>query len=63
MKAILQAELLNEIHNVKTYKISYEEKEYICVLVGDTFNYDGEAIAEIPEQVIDFVEDWILGKF
>ena len=41
---VLRVELVREIGNVKTYKITYEESESIETrLVGRTFNYDEDA--------------------
>lgn len=58
---VLRIELVREIGNVKTYKITYEENESIETrLVGRTFNYDEDA-ENFPEFVLDFAEKWILG--
>lgn len=58
---VLRIELIREIENVKTYKITYEENESIETrLVGRTFNYDEDA-GNFPETVLDFAEKWILG--
>lgn len=58
---VLRVELVREIGNVKTYKITYEESESIETrLVGRTFNYDKDA-ENFPESVLDFAESWILG--
>lgn len=58
---VLRVELVREIGNVKTYKITYEESKSIETrLVGRTFNYDDDA-EKFPESVLDFVENWILG--
>lgn len=58
---VLRIELVSEIHNVKTYKITYQESESIETrLVGRTFNYDEDA-ESFPESVLDFAEKWILG--
>ncbi len=58
---VLRVELVREIGNVKTYKITYEESESIETrLVGRTFHYDEDA-EKFPESVLDFVENWILG--
>lgn len=58
---VLRIELIREVGNVKTYKITYEESESIETrLVGRTFNYD-EDVEKFPESVLDFVENWILG--
>lgn len=58
---VLRVELVREIGNVKTYKITYEESESIETrLVDRTFNYDEDA-EKFPESVLDFVENWILG--
>ena len=41
---VLRIELVREIGNVKTYKITYEESESIeTILVGRTFNYNEDA--------------------
>lgn len=58
---VLRIELVREIGNVKTYKITYEESESIeTILVGRTFNYNEDA-ENFPEIVLDFAEKWILG--
>lgn len=58
---VLRIELVREIGNVKTYKITYEESESIeTILVGRTFNYNEDA-ENFPESVLDFAEKWILG--
>ena len=57
---VLRVELIREIGNTKTYKIIYqEETEIETTLVGKTFNYGEEP--NIPENVLDFAEQWILG--
>lgn len=59
---VLRIELIREIGNVKTYKITYEENESIETrLVGRTFNYEEDA-ENFPESVLDFAEKWILGE-
>ena len=60
---VLRIELIREVGNVKTYKITYEESESIETrLVGRTFNYDEDPEElNIPESVLDFAENWILG--
>lgn len=58
---VLRIELVREIGNVKTYKITYEESESIeTILVGRTFNYNEDA-ENFPKSVLDFAEKWILG--
>ena len=58
---VLRIELVREIGNTKTYKITYEESESIeTILVGRTFNYNEDA-ENFPESVLDFAEKWILG--
>lgn len=58
---VLRIELVREIGNVKTYKITYEESESIeTILIGRTFNYNEDA-ESFPESVLDFAEKWILG--
>ena len=60
---VLRIELIREVGNVKEYRIIYEETDVIeTKLVGRTFNYD-EDLEElnVPESVIDFAENWILG--
>ena len=58
---VLKIELVREIGNVKTYKITYEENKSIETrLVGRTFNYNEDA-ENFPESVLDFAEKWILG--
>lgn len=60
---VLRIELVREIGNVKTYKITYEKSESIeTKLVGRTFNYDVDPEElNFPESVLDFAENWILG--
>jgi hypothetical protein len=59
---VLRIELIREIGNVKTYKITYEENESIETrLVCRTFNYEEDA-ENFPESVLDFAEKWILGE-
>lgn len=58
---VLRVELVREIGNLKTYKITYqEETEVETTLVGNTFNYSEEP--NLPEVVLDFAEQWILGN-
>ena len=58
---VLRVELVREIGNLKTYKITYqEETEVETTLVGNTFNYSEEL--NLPEDVLDFAEQWILGN-
>ena len=58
---VLRVELAREIGNLKTYKITYqEETEVEATLVGNTFNYSEEP--KLPEAVLDFAEQWILGN-
>lgn len=58
---VLRIELIKEIGNVKTYKITYEENESVETrLVGRTFNYNEDA-EKFSESVLDFAEKWILG--
>lgn len=58
---VLRVELVREIGNLKTYKITYqEETETETTLVGNTFNYSEEP--NLPEAVLDFAEQWILGN-
>ena len=58
---VLRIELVREVGNLKTYKITYqEETEIEITLVGNTFNYSEEP--KIPETVLDFAEQWILGN-
>lgn len=58
---VLRVELVREIGNLKTYKITYqEETEIKTTLVGNTFNYSEEP--NVPEAVLDFAEQWILGN-
>lgn len=58
---VLRVELVREICNLKTYKITYqEETEVETTLVGNTFNYSEEP--NLPEAVLDFAEQWILGN-
>lgn len=60
---VLEVELVSEIHQVKHYEVEYCGKKFSIMLAGTTFNYDGDEIEDIPEQVIDFVEGWIGGVF
>lgn len=58
---VLRIEMIREIHNVKIYRITYQETESIeTTLVGNTFNY-GKDAEKFPESVLDFAEKWILG--
>ncbi len=58
---VLRIELVREIGNLRTYKITYqEETEIETTLVGNTFNYSEEP--KVPEAVLDFAERWILGN-
>lgn len=58
---VLRVKLAREIGNLKTYKITYqEETEVETTLVGNTFNYSEEP--NLPEAVLDFAEQWILGN-
>ena len=58
---VLKVELVRETGNLKTYKITYqEETEVETTLVGNTFNYSEEP--NLPEAVLDFAEQWILGN-
>ena len=58
---VLRVELVREIGNLKTYKITYQEgTEVETTLVGNTFNYSEEP--NLPEAVLDFAEQWILGN-
>lgn len=60
---VIRVELVREVGNVKEYKVTYEESEEFTVkVVGRTFNYDYEDIKTIPESVLDFVQNWILGE-
>lgn len=60
---VLRVELIREIGNVKEYKITYQEDNVVTAkVVGETFNYDDEEIKNIPETVLDFAENWILGE-
>lgn len=57
----LRIELIREIGKLRTYKIAYqEETEVETTLVGNTFNYSEEL--NLPEAVLDFAEQWILGN-
>ena len=58
---VLRVELVREIGNLKTYKITYkEETEVETTLVGNTFNYSEEP--KVLEVALDFAEKWILGE-
>ena len=60
---VLRIELIREVGNVKEYRIIYEETDVIeTKLVGRTFNYDEDPEElNVPESVLDFAENWILG--
>ena len=60
---VLRIELIREVGNVKEYRIIYEENDVIeTKLVDRTFNYDKyPEELNIPESVLDFAENWILG--
>ena len=60
---VLRIELIREVGNVKEYRIIYEENDVIeTKLVGRTFNYDEDPEElNVPESVLDFAENWILG--
>lgn len=62
---VIEVKLVREIGNVAEYKVTYqEEKTYTTKKVGkNTFNYDYNEIENVPEDVLDFVEKWILGGF
>ena len=58
---VLRIELIREIVKLRTYKITYqEETEIEATLVGNTFNYSEEP--KVPEAVLYFAEQWILGN-
>lgn len=58
---VLRVELIREVGKLNTYKITYqEETEIETTLVGNTFNYSEEP--NLPEAVLDFAEQWILGN-
>ena len=58
---VLRIELIREIGKLRTYRITYqEETEIEATLVGNTFNYSEEP--KLPEAVLDFAEQWILGN-
>lgn len=58
---VLRIELIRELGKLKTYKITYQEETVIkTTLVGNTFNYSKEP--KVPEAVLDFAEQWILGN-
>lgn len=64
MKMKLSVELINEVHNILTYKVVYEDPDtqtYVATLkmVGSTANWD----MELPEPVMDFVEGYVRGEF
>lgn len=60
---VLRVELIREIGNVKEYKITYQEDNVATAkVIGKTFNYDEEEIKNIPETVLNFAENWILGE-
>lgn len=57
---VLNIELVREIGNIKTYKITLDESKSIKTrLVGRTFNYNEDTV-NFPESVLDFAERWIL---
>lgn len=58
---VLNIELVREIGNIKTYKITLDESKSIKTrLIGRTFNYNEDAL-NFPESVLDFAEKWIFG--
>lgn len=58
---VLRVELVREIGNLKTYKITYqEETEVETTLIGNTFNHSEEP--KVLEVALDFAEKWILGE-
>ena len=60
---VLKVEFVKKIGIVKEYKITYQEDSVFKVnVVGRAFYYDGEEIKNIPETVLDFAENWILGE-
>ena len=58
---VLQVDLIKETGRLREYKITYQDDVFNTILVGNTFNYDGKEIENIPETVLDFVEKWIKG--
>jgi divalent metal cation (Fe/Co/Zn/Cd) transporter len=66
-QVIIAITLIREVHRVLKYKVRYMGSEYTATVVtsesGYTFNYDGEEIERIPEQVLDFVEGWIQEQY
>lgn len=66
-QVIIAITLVSEVHRVLKYKVRYMGSEYTTTVVtsesGYTFNYDGEEIERIPEQVLDFVEGWIQEQY
>lgn len=67
----LTVELVREVHSVCTYKVTLNElgdkHEYQVTVVstksGRTFNYDGDQIESVPEQVLEFVESFLNEDF
>lgn len=67
----LTVELVREVHSVCTYKVTLNELgdkyEYQVTVVstksGRTFNYDGDQIESVPEQVLEFVESFLNEDF
>ena len=63
----ITVQLAKEIHNAFIYHVQINEqgniREYDVTKINETFNYVEEDIKEIPEQIIDFVEDYLLEKF
>lgn len=60
---VIRVELIREIGNMAEYKITYQEEDSFTVKkVGRTFNCDYEEVKTIPDVVLEFVENWILGE-
>lgn len=62
---VIEVNLVREIGNVAEYEVTYQEEiTYTTKKAGkSTFNYDFNEIENVPEDVLDFVEKWILGRF
>lgn len=59
---VLKVELIREIRDMCEYKVTYEESDIFTVkVVGKTCNYDGNEIKNIPESVLEFVDNWLCG--
>ena len=61
---LITIELKTEIGNTQVYEVTYMENNTYTFSISDTvFKYENGNIENIPNEVIKFVEDWILEKF